>query len=80
MFNEEHEHMETLNQQLPVFRQIIRISNDFLTAFQNSPAYLYPQADFVSQAQDELNSVILNAEASITVIVGFLARSGQRFS
>lgn len=75
--NEDHVYREAMKLHLPVFRQIIQNSNKFLAVFQNDPTHTNSQADFVSQCQDDLNSIVLNAEASMAVIVGFLARSGH---
>ena len=79
--SEDSMYMEVVKEQLPFFRQIAQDSNDYLAVFQNKSAHLSPQADIVSQqCQDDLNSIILNAEASIAVIIGFLTRSGHAIS
>lgn len=78
--NEDHLYREAMNEHLPLFKQIVQNSNHFLTVFQNGPTRSNMQADFVSQCEDDLNSIVLNAEASIAVIIGFLARSGHAIS
>lgn len=78
--NEEHLVMDMLKEQLLVMRQMLRATKFYLAAFQSMPADLSSQADIALQCQEDLNSMILETEASITVIVGFLSRNGRYFS
>ncbi len=69
--------MEVFRSQLVISRRIAHTSKIFLAAAENRST---PAENTVSRLQQNLHSICLDAEASIGVISGFLARMGKDFS
>ncbi len=78
--DEEQVCTEVLQQQLSSIKNIAHTSAYTIATIRNNPTHYNLQSGFVIQCQQDLGSIILDAQASIAVIAGFLAQLGQDFS
>ncbi len=78
MCNQEHFYTEVLRNQLWVIKRIAYISRRISAAVKDGTTPSDNQTDKVWQCQRDLHTISLDAEASFTVIAGFLStRAGQ---
>ncbi len=70
---------DALERHLWVIRRIVHTSGTFLTSVRTNATHLHSQTDIVRLCQQDLRLLILDAQASITVITEFLAQVGQDF-
>lgn len=76
MMNQEHECIKLLQTQLSLFKEIADASGDFVATVQNDPAIL----KVASQCRTDVFSILLDAEASFSVIGKFLTMGGYEVS
>jgi hypothetical protein len=76
MINKEHICIETLQRQIPIIQRMIHACSSILATIQDDEKPLGSQQGTTAQCRRHLNSIIVDAEASITAISGFLARAG----
>lgn len=78
MCNQEHFYTEVLQNQLRVIKRIAYVSRRISAAVKDGTTPSDNQTDKALRCQRDLHTISLDAEASFTVIVGFLStRAGQ---
>jgi hypothetical protein len=70
---QEHECVQALEVQLLLFKKVVNFSSSLLADVQDDSA----QLDIASHCRKNAVSILLDAEASIGVIKGFLAQAGH---
>lgn len=70
---QEHERVEALQTQLLLFKKVVNYSSGFLCDVQKDA----PQLEIASLCRQDAVSILLDAQASIGVINGFLAQAGH---
>ncbi len=70
---QEHERVNALQAQILLFKKVVNFSSTFIADVQNDLS----QLEIASQCRQDAVSILLDAEASIAVMKGFLAQSGH---
>lgn len=71
---EEHAYAEVLRCQLLAIKRVVQTTSNILASICKDPAHYNLQTDTASQCRRDIGSIKLDAEASITVIMGFFAQ------
>ncbi len=69
----EHEHVEALQVQLLLFKKVVNFSSGFIADVQKDSA----QSEKASKCRQDAVSILMDAEANIAMIKGFLAQGGH---
>lgn len=73
ILNLEQQCIENLRVQFVLFKEVVDVSGTFIASVQNDPALLH----VASQCRKDIFSILLDAEASMSLINGFLIWTGH---
>ncbi len=76
LINQEQRCIQSLQRQLLFSKRVAILSKDFYATIQDDSIQLCSEIDAASQCQENMHSIHLDAEASITVITKFLSEIG----